>query len=151
MEKDTLPELRQNAATLVRLIRGYSLSQQDLWQQVPNIALEADGRSGYLSLYQIAYEKGFWQLQVSPKMYVDLATGGLVTNYTSKRPSMATDSSVIHLAYQLDLINAQEIVDALKEKAKEPMAEYIQHPNGRDWRNGLRRALNLTERYQRRV
>ena len=112
-------ELAGKRDELVETIREYSRSQKEIWQLVPNLALEADGRSGYglnrvhsqgvLGLRSTIHDGSF-------TVYVDLATGELVDPHTfhgKSRLVPARDVSVLEVLANLDALDAQKIVDFL--------------------------------------
>lgn len=164
--------IKHNAKVLVENIREYSRSQQELWQQIPNLALEADGRTGYDNNYSRAYRVGYWGLDSCVidgyyQVHVDLATGELIdanvglpycpvisdVAYVPKKSQsiIAPDNKVIHLAYSLHELNAPRIIRELEKKAQEPVRDYIINADGKDWRDKLRKELQLTEKYTRRT
>ncbi len=130
-------EIIANAEKVVREIHDYSRSQKELWQRIPLLALEADGRTGFSDNYSRAYHNGFWALEGSVSsghysVYVDLATGELVDAYSASRSFSVCDIDVpkdstlkparnvevLNLAFNLDELDAQKIVASLEEQAK---------------------------------
>src|SRR5476649_1597967 len=72
------------ARNIIDEVRAFVSSQADIWRRVPNLALEANGRSGYDGNLGNAYEKGVWLVGVpmpvfgNQNVYVDLANGNLI-------------------------------------------------------------------------
>lgn len=119
----TKQELTAKAAELATEIRAWSESQVHLWQQVPNLCLEANGRSGYSehlgsgtgglwSIWERSYRGEYWLLSV------DCATGQFVGNRGVSKP--ASDQAVLALATRLDEIDAAAIIGSLTELAHAP-------------------------------
>ncbi len=139
------------AEELIKSIRNHSKEQKGLWQRIPHLALEADGKlgSGFKDYYSWAYNNGCWALAstISRGHYcvlVDLATGELVDADCASRRKFkpAKDYDVLRLALNLDKLDAQKIVASLEEEADKP--DY-----NREWRAKKRSELGLPELYCR--
>jgi hypothetical protein len=160
-------EITANAEKVVESIRNYSRSQRELWQRVPWLALEADGRNGYCDTYARAYSTGCWALEGSVSrgyysVYVNLFTGELVSAYSvpddfsviSEVPKVsnlrpADNREVLKFALSLDELDAKKLISELEEEAKEPILPPY-NPIGQEvWRNEIRRDLNLKKIYVR--
>lgn len=70
---------------IVRAIVEYSISQAPIWQQIPNLALEAEGRTGYSDGRQITYRSKIWRTLQEHEIYggnyiscIDLTTGEIL-------------------------------------------------------------------------
>jgi len=151
-------------------IRDYSRSQIELWQRIPLLALEADGRTGFNGKYSNAYYNGFWELNGSVRsvkehylVYVDLSNGELVDAHLASSAVYACDSyipkksvlkparnkEVLQLAFNLDELDAQEIVTSLEKESKEAYPSYCDLTKHEEWRTKTRAELNLPEFYVR--
>lgn len=162
-------EILADAVKIVENIQGYSREQKKLWQRIPSLALEADGRTGFSDAYSMAYHKGFWALNAGIEedgcysICVDLATGELVQAYSalsdfcqcnSEKPKKsklipARRADILTLAFSLDELDAPEIINRLKEKAKKPYCSCYDSKKQAEWRDGLRKELNLKEIFVR--
>jgi hypothetical protein len=142
--------IEQNAQTLIDMIRQYSRDQKELWQQVPYLALQADGRSGYSDNYSRAYRTGYWALESSIvkgyyNIFVDLSNGDLVNAIDESQ--FADAEQIIKVAFHLEEIDACEIIDDLTAKAKSlPWKGYAKSAQDR-WRKDLIKELDLKKRY----
>ena len=146
----------KNVEKVIEDIRNYSTSQKELWQKVPLLALEADGRMGFKDTYARAYNQGFWALEGSVNngyysVYVDLATGDLINFYASLNQVFepAGEGSVLKLALNLNELDAKRIVTNLEEEAKKPYSSHYNPDKHEEWRDKKRAALNLQEFYVR--
>jgi len=146
----------KNVEKVIEDIRNYTTSQKELWQKVPLLALEADGRTGFKDNYSRAYNHGFWALEGSVNngyysVYVDLATGDLINPYVSLNRVFepAGKESVLKLALNLNELDAQRIVTNLEEKAQKPYSSFYNLDKHEEWRNETRAKLNLQEFYVR--
>ena len=115
-----LLEIIANVEKVVEEIRDYSKSQIKLWQRIPLLALEADGRTGFRGNYSKAYHNGFWALDGSFSdghylVYVDLSNGELVDEYVLKP---ARNKEVLQLVFNLEELDAQKIVTSLEKNPK---------------------------------
>jgi hypothetical protein len=68
---------------LANKIRDYCQSQKELWNKIPWLALQANGRGGYCDEYSRNYRLGIIALGSGSSggcynYFIDLATGGLV-------------------------------------------------------------------------
>ncbi|KKR76692.1 MAG: hypothetical protein UU21_C0005G0018 [Candidatus Levybacteria bacterium GW2011_GWA2_40_8] len=133
--------LREPRAALVEDIREYIRRQRALWNQIPNLALEANGRDGYLDHYSYAYHYKLWDID-DGRMAIDLKTGeilGLPFDQPDGEPDvLAGDDQVITLADEIENYDAGKIVARLKKQAQE---EYYGSYNPRkiaQWRADLR-------------
>ncbi len=157
-----------DAEKLAEGIRNYSKAQKKLWQRVPLLALEADGRDGFLDNYSRAYDTGFWALEAGIRdgcysVYVDLATGELVDAYSASGGFSVCDidvpkeskikpagkEDVLTLAFRLDELDARKLVNSLERKAKEPYPSYYNPEEQEAWRDKKRKELNLQELFVR--
>ncbi|TXI87851.1 MAG: hypothetical protein E6Q36_06770 [Chryseobacterium sp.] len=123
---------------LLRDVREWCESQAELWQRVPNLALEANGRSGYLDDYSYCYSYGFWRIwDSSPRgqyylCSVDCATGVIAYDAESFRQArlvVARDRDVLHLLDRLDEIDAELVIARLEEHIATPQSEFIAKSN----------------------
>lgn len=142
--------LTEKAEMLAQEIREYSESQVHLWQQVPNLFLEADGRTGFSDLFFPCIEHGFWQITDGSGrvlLSVDCATGRLVHYYATEHQQRlvdARDEDVLWLATRMDEINAAGIIGRLSAKAQMERPSYYSE---KEWEQAERRRINARERY----
>ncbi|MFA6603754.1 MAG: hypothetical protein WCT10_02835 [Patescibacteria group bacterium] len=153
---DPKKAIEKTTADLAESIRAYARSQKEQWQLVPWLALEADGRSGYLDNYSRAYNLGVWALRATSShgcylIYVDLATGELVQSYTfhNTRGKLVTasDREVLVLATHLEELDAAMIVKELQKESKKPTNKFYEPAEQAAWRGKIRRKLGLQPVY----
>ena len=71
-------EVRELKDKLIKTLQDFSLSQVELWHQVPALAREANKIKGHTSgRYQMAYLSGYWPIfkQDMHGLWVELETG----------------------------------------------------------------------------
>ena len=100
-------------------IREYVRNQKADWQKIPWLALHADGKRGFSSDYQRAYESGIWKICGT---YVDLESGEFIEIPLSHKPGegypLAKDWVVADLIVsEEEGLNAKSIVSKLEETA----------------------------------
>lgn len=143
-------ELTEKAEQLAREIRAYSESQVHLWQLVPNLALEADGRTGFSEYFIPCIEDGFWQITTGAGhvlLSVDCATGRLAHYYASRHQQKlvdARDDDVLWLATRMDEIDAAGIIGRLSAKAQMERPSYYSET---EWERAERRRVDAREKY----
>ena len=83
---------------------------------------------------------------------VDLATGELVNpapalyaSAVGTKPELARDGYVLRLIHELEELDAQKLIDNLKEQAQKPI-----DADDEQRKEKIKQELGLTERYQRR-
>lgn len=159
-------KIQQLKNDLVDKIKEYSRSQQKQWQQVPYLALQADGRSGFNDNYSRVYYTGYWAMESSVHngdyhVYVDLATGNLVNAYHASssvcifdadipkesKQILADDDEIIALA--LDDLNARQLVQMLRQQAQMPYPSYYKPEEQEAWRRETLEKLKLEKIYTR--
>ncbi len=117
--------ISSSAKELVQQLREYTGAQQDVWQRIPALALEADGRTGFSDQYSKAYHTGLWCIDPNQRtVNVNLSTGEL----------LATDAQTILFALQPEKLDARKIVTSLEEKAKAPYGSYYNPEEQEQWR-----------------
>lgn len=158
--------IKQQVKKLVKQIRGYSKSQKKLWQQIPWLTLEADGRNGYLDNFSRAYHHGFWAIESSKSMgyysvYVDLETGKLVDAFFAshsfsmhdidipKKSELKPAKNENVLRISIDELDASQIIQELKEKIRQPYSKSYYPEKQEKWRKDLRGDLGLEKIYKR--
>jgi hypothetical protein len=153
---------------LLSLINQYSESQKELWREIPYLALEADGRDGFSDNYRRAYKSGFWALDSSNlngycTVYVDLATGKLVDAYFASdsfrvvgynipkesQIKPANEENIILLAFNMEELDAREIIASLKKERKISYVSYKDAEEQEAWRERTRKELGLKRKYSR--
>lgn len=81
-------------------IRSLVEEQAETWRSVPALVLEVQGRTGYVDSYPAAYISGYWQVSPEgyawskdnlPRVYVDCASGELVSTPVVKTPPVPMD------------------------------------------------------------
>lgn len=167
-------EIAANAETVIEDIRNYSRSQKEIWQRIPRLALEAEGRGLGSNNFSRAYLHGVWALSNKecdryPVAYIDLATGELVDTYIDGYTSYcghikglgipdipkeieirpANDKVVLNLVFRLDDLNAKKIVTGLKRIARLASPDPTQKDIFEAWRTELREKFHLPEFYVR--
>lgn len=149
---DPKKEITAAKKALVKRIREYARSQKALWQRVPWLALEADGRTGHGDNNSRAYRLGVWALRSSARVghyhvYVDLATGVLIDPFTfhhkKGRLDPASNDAILALADRIDELDAAALVAELEQKAKEPHGSYYSAAEKRAWRENIRKERGL--------
>ena len=138
--------IRTEADKVIFDIRELSRRQKDLWQRVPYLALQADGRSGYSDNYSRAYREGYWALDASVRsglysVYVDLENGKLVNPAVPKK--LASDEDVLMLAFSLEQIDARAIVTDLYKRGKEHTWRGYDSGKQEAWRDSMQKAYKL--------
>jgi len=122
---DLFEEVRIGGRALVKKIGDLSKKQRHLWQQVPYLALHADGRSGWRDDYNRAYTSGYWALASSQRnytVYVDLETGNLVDAYDLRKS--AKEEDILALAMRLYVLRADKILRYIRFESTQPIAHY---------------------------
>lgn len=117
MEETSLIELQ--AHELVDMIRRNCRGQVDLWHQVPSLALNADGRTGW-SL-QTAYVDGYWDIWGEHRSWRSMLVVELETGEIKFGAGPACDSDIIKLAFEPNRIDAVYIGVKLMRLAHEPI------------------------------
>lgn len=155
------PEMNLPGVTidLATEVRKSSISQKELWQLVPNLALEAEGRDGWGDNTSLCYKDGLWLVGNSTHggrtpYVVDCFTGHLIRlhDFLEKQElHLLDDASVLSLASELD---AQAVVDNFKSHIKEyenPPSYYTDEDwvKNAKWREETREKFNLGERFVR--
>lgn len=147
-------DIKQVMRNLAERVKRFSENERDLWQKVPYLALQADGRSGYSDQYSRAYDQGFWAIHSSAvngyyRVYVDLETGRLAD--PSNLIKTPCDEDIITLAAHLDELDAQNIVTELGKYSTEPTYKGYDPNKQNEWRNGLIRKLGLNPNSYKRL
>ncbi|MFA6603755.1 MAG: hypothetical protein WCT10_02840 [Patescibacteria group bacterium] len=153
---DPKKAIEKTTADLAESIRAYARSQKEQWRLVPWLALEADGRSGYLDNYSRAYNLGVWALDASRSdggynIYVDLATGELIRagmfHWDQGKPTPASDREVLALAAHIKELDAAAIIKGLQRKSKKPTNKFYDPAKQAAWRKKIRRERGLKPVY----
>jgi len=101
-----------------KLIRDYVKSQLKLWQKIPYLAVQAQGRErqkgfgGFSDNYNLAYEHGLWRLGAG-NLFVDCENAELVFDQPE---NIINDETVVGI--DLSNFNAKYITDSLFEESK---------------------------------
>jgi hypothetical protein len=146
-----------DASNLVKKIREYSRSQKELWQQVPWLALEADGRTGWG--YSRCYNDGLLELDACKsdgryQALVDLATGDIINafKFYNKVPPkivLADDEEVLRLSFHMDQLDVKKFVGVLKREAKKHYGSYYDPQEQEARKTEIRERSNLQKIYVR--
>jgi len=149
-----MSEILEDAKSLVVRIREYSVEQASLWQQIPSLVLNAEGRTGFSEDYRLSYKWGYWAIDGSrsntgqyARVFVDLDSGELV-NYnsaydTNAEHGLAQDVEVLKLAMHIDELDAHAIIRMLKQEAEQPYLSYYKAEEQDTWRESVREELGL--------
>lgn len=119
-------------------LRQFCREQKSLWQQVPWMALQADGRTGWSESYARAYKSGYWTIdRVRVHSYyvgfVDLATGELVGIGPGKSLSTATPlSGDFVLQVTIKDIDAAHVIGEIQQDVMRPLIAYSEEDNAKN-------------------
>jgi hypothetical protein len=168
MVNKKIKKITKETKNLVQKIRDYSTLQKNLWQLVPNLALEADGRTGHSEQYSRAYSSGFWAIRASVEngrfnVFVDLATGDLVDAYSASNTFSVADfdcekdsslkparkKGILELALDMEQLDAKEIINDLELEAKEPYFSGYNVEKKEAWRSEMREKYDVKEIFTR--
>lgn len=145
----TKEDLQLKARNLANEIRQWSIMQTSLWQQLPNLALECDGRTGFSDKFQFCYELGFWRLWSSGDdlmVSVDCATGRIIHEGISSTTNVLTDANdeyILRLAPYLDRLDAASIIGQLSDEAQRDRPSYY---TADEWAEHEQRRAEVRER-----
>lgn len=125
---DFQKEIAQKRSEMASLIRQYSRSQKELWQQVPYLALQANGRGGFSEHYSRCYSQGYWIISSSSNhsgggfytVIVNCETGELV--YPHKKEP-ASDHFLMNIS--IEELDASKVIKDLKKHATWKNSEMI--------------------------
>ncbi|MEK7628786.1 MAG: hypothetical protein AAB421_05245 [Patescibacteria group bacterium] len=149
MQPVTRVRIIQQRTALIDAVRACSRAQKDLWQKVPWLALQADGRTGYSDSYSRAYNNGLWTLTVAHHGYcsafVDCATGELVD--AELRPLV--EKYVLEVAAYIEQIDAHAVTKGLAADASRRTSDCYNADDQALWRKETAQSLNLSEGYVR--
>lgn len=146
--------IKGSANGLVENIREFSRQQKNIWQKVPYLALQADGRWGYSDQYSRAYQCGYWALDASLEhgsytVFVDLESGELLNPFNLKEAAFA--ENILELAMHADQIDASLIVEDLEKRSKLRYLSCYDPKKQEKWRKGLLKDFKLKpDSYKRR-
>ena len=109
--------IETSISVLARQVRLYVAGQKQLWQQIPYLALEANGRSGFASDEQPWMSK-LWTLHKpgDGAVFIDLVEAKIVNSEKTE----VSDNLIIPLLNCLADFDAQAIIDRLTEEASMP-------------------------------
>lgn len=107
----SLKQISQKQKEIVTLTKKYCIQQKPLWQQVPYLALQAQGRGGFSEDYGFTYSRGYHKIG---SIYVDCATGNLMMDSMGKFVK-ALPHLIYNLADSLDIYNARCVIAELKK------------------------------------
>jgi hypothetical protein len=117
------PEFEVIRKVFADRIREYSRIQAPLWKQIPNLALEVQGRYGYTGLSVFETE----HLTVTPRgqgwgAYINLRNGDILSlgGRNLNENIQIPDDIVCRFTHRLDLLNAKPYVETLKIQAQRP-------------------------------
>ena len=151
-----IKDIKDLAERLVASLRELSVSQASLWQQVPYLALQADGRTGYSDQYSRAYRQGYWAIEPSLMdygsymIYVDLETGEFVDGYIPTNSANA--KNILMLANYPEQLDVYRIIRYLKKECKKPTQKNYDKKEQKTWRESLRKKFSLKpHKYSRKV
>ena len=121
----SLEEIAAGIDNLVVEVRAWCRSQASLWQQLPYLALQANGRTEFSGRLSTCHNKGLWFLEVQSIDWnficaVDCETGEIIDHVESERLKcrvLAPDSAIVLLLLQPEELDASKVIQFLKEKA----------------------------------
>ena len=143
--------LGADVSSLAEELRMFSKAQKELWQRVPWLALQADGRSGYSDGYAFAYHKGLWRIEASVQnsnyvVAIDCATGEPI-NIWQHKP--ASDLDLLHCMHKWKDFDAEHVVAELRKHGKAAHFSGYDAKKVEAWRAELVQKLGLKEVYVR--
>ena len=155
MTKKLKSALQPQAQELIDAIKAYCESQVDLWRRVPDLALEADGRTGYSSNLQLCWQRGLWEVGASkavsepgrPLVSVDCASGKLVWSFTTDREP--PDDAVLRLALYPDAIDAALVLSDLAIATSQDHFYAYDVAKQEAWRKKMRYEYQVKPLYKR--
>jgi len=144
-------QIETTGKELINRIREYGRSQKNFWQQIPYLALQADGRYGYNDQYSRAYTQGYWAIRASCvsgysnvyDVYVDLENGELVSAHDPRKP--ARDEALLALVFQMSKLDAALFVRALFINSRKSTASGYNCDKQRRWRAEIQREYDLRQ------
>lgn len=145
--------INETKKALAEQIRKYCESQKEIWQQIPFWGLELTIRQGCRSTssYWETYESGYLALDEKYHTLVDLESGELIQfDYPDSSKAIrkpANEFCVLELTNNLDLINAQKVLDVIKERVKAYSPDV--DPRNIAWREEQRKKYNVEKIYKR--
>lgn len=153
MNKSSLEKRVENSLKEIsKEVRIYFKKQKDDLQKIPWLALQANGRGGYSSTNQWAYELGLWKINYS--IVVDLESGDLLcSSWNGEKIDLAQDLDLYLLAPSLRGHYAKGIINDLKRQLEYEDNEFYQtewSPFDRsitvnEWRESLAKEYGLIE------
>lgn len=136
-------QIQEHIDEVIAMIREHSISQKANWQQIPALVLEADGRGGFLGMYEYAAMTGLWQIGHT---YVDCETGRLVYPFPkTKGFDDAYDASVLQLFSNLDALDTERIISSLEENIQ----QWNDSPGAQKMRDRIQKEYGVTSPYKR--
>ncbi|TAK89514.1 hypothetical protein EPO04_00140 [Patescibacteria group bacterium] len=142
----TIKKLRRNQHELAEEIRQFCRSQVDLWNQLPWLVLQAQGRTGWGPGYE--YSVGMMVLEsLNAHGYhiggVDLETGELI--YAPKSQSdirpITDDAQILHI--DLEELDAKPILKQYIELSQEETGSYYNYEEQEKQRQALAKRYHL--------
>lgn len=132
-------KLDAQQAKLARTLKEEVSGQVKLWQKVPYLALQADGRSSWSPFYSDAYRFGLWrpayqlpgisEAKVAEYPSIDCATGRFVlVGSRNQILCEVLDSALLMPFLGRDirhLLKAGEVVSMLRTTAKRPVSSTV--------------------------
>jgi hypothetical protein len=146
-------DLQTAKNTLARDIIEHVKSQVEQWKLVPWLALQADGRTGHLDRYSMAFYHGYWTLYSSSsgglyRAWVDLDSGELVNPFWTAENMVITNEDLI-LSLSTQELDTDATVAKLREQAQKKTGSYYDPKEKEAWRQKVIAQTGLTERYER--
>lgn len=117
--------LQADVKALLAKLRVQCREQREHWQQVPLLALLADGRSGYSDSLAMAYQSGYWLLAASARdgyyrAAVDCANGEIVNPFNPSK--LAANEELLRVAASLSQLDAKIVCAELRARARGPIS-----------------------------
>jgi hypothetical protein len=152
-----LGELNESLIGLAEGIRAFSQSQVDSWKQLPYLALQAEGTSGYSSFRSKLYRHGLLHVVGQAEglygTFIDCNNGNILRQFGKLEPNrIASDADVVEAWLpQGEKFNAQKWLEQYQAAAVEPHKSYASRSevDVREWRHATAHQLGLLSVFQR--
>jgi hypothetical protein len=155
-------EIKANLSVAADAIREFTMSQAQLWQQLPYLALQVDGNSGFSSSNQKLYEYGLLHIASHNMRELTIGLYGLFVDCESGRllslsgdvdaSALASDQAVLDGWTRFSgRFNAQHHLDYFVKAASKPHFKYSSLTEGEAiaWRQEIIQRVGLAALYSR--
>lgn len=153
MRQINISSLESSTNKLLGKLNQFTQSQKKLWQKIPWLALEADGRcdEDYPKGIATAYQSGYWRIDIDRcHTFIDLATGELVCLGGKEMRYPPGKEKLLMILAHPEKVDAGEIIAILK-KAPRPLHSSKAHekPLINEWREKTRIKYNVKKIFVR--